>query len=249
MNKYNIFFILNSPYFTFGQILIKSIYSKCNLENISKIYILNTGLTSEEIKFLTEFDKVEILESGLETKFSNSWSEDWHTNISLKLRVMKSIVSQVKDPVIMIDGDCMVMKDLSELISKGGDIQLCYRGNTNPDNPYLGSYMCTINNDACVDFIDDCIFEMEASANRWLEGKLWPKESLSIGKVAIKNKKNILIKNMTVPEVSEFNYENIDSCSIVHFKGKTHSYSKEELIKTRIYDRGFGPYVQEYLND
>jgi len=84
--------------------------------------------------------------------------------------------------------------------------------------------------------------------NRWLEGKLWPKESLSIGKVAVKNKHDLDILNMTVPEVSEFNCENIDSCSIVHFKGKTHSYSQEELIKTRIYDRGFGPFVKEYLN-
>ena len=47
----------------------------------------------------------------------------------------------------------------------------------------------------------------------------------------------------------EINHENINDCTIVHFKGKTHSFSQEELIKTRIYDRGFGPYVEEYLND
>ena len=149
---------------------------------------------------------------------------------------------------MMIDGDCMVNKDLYHLIEKGGDIQICYRGDTNPDNPYLGSYVCTINNKESELFIESCIVEMEQSANRWLDGMLWPKESISIGKVAMRNK-SLNIKNLTISEVSEFNSENIDNCSIVHFKGSTHSFSKEELVQTRIYDRGFGPYVEEYLNE
>jgi hypothetical protein len=248
MKKYNIFFVLNSPYFTFGKILIRSIFSKCKLENISKIYILNTGLEESEVDFLNSFDKVEILDSGLNTEFSNSWSEDWHTNISLKLRVLKSIVSQVEDPVMMIDGDCMVTKDLSYLIDKGGDIQICYRGNSNPDNPYLGSYVCTINNKVAESFIEECIVEMETSADRWLDGMLWPKESISIGKVALRTE-DIDITNLEVSEVSEFNSTNIENCSIVHFKGSTHSYSQEELIQTRIYDRGFGEHVKEYLDE
>ena len=250
MKTYNIFFILNSPYFTFGKILLKSIYKNCNQQNIKKIYILNTGLSGAELSFLNGFDKVEVLNSGLDTNFSKgSWGEDWHTNISLKLRVLGSIVEQVDDPVMMIDGDCMVMKDLVNLIDKGGDIQLCYRGKTTPDNPYLGSYVCIVNNKLGKLFIDDCVFEMENLADRWLEGKLWPKESLSIGKVATKNSRKINIVDFGLSEVSEFNYKNIDDCTIVHFKGKTHSFSQEELIKTRIYDRGFGPYVEEYLND
>jgi len=248
MKKYNIFFVLNSPYFTFGKILLRSIYSKCDMDCVSKIYILNTGLSESEIDFLNSFDKVELLDSGLDTQFSNSWSEDWHTNISLKLRVLKSIVSQVSEPVMMIDGDCMVTKDLSYLIDKGGDIQICYRGDTNPDNPYLGSYVCAINNKLSEDFINECIIEMETSADRWLNGMLWPKESLSIGKVALRSE-GLNIKNLTISEVSEFDSNNIENCSIVHFKGSTHAYSQEELVQTRIYDRGFGPHVEEYLND
>ncbi len=249
MKKYNIFFVLNSPYFTFGKILIRSIYSNCDMNCVSKIYVLNTGLTVEEVDFLKSFDKVEVIDSGLQTEFSNSWSEDWHTNISLKLRVLKSIISQVTDPVMMIDGDCMVTKDLVKLLDKEGDIQICYRGDSNPDNPYLGSYMCVINNKSCIGFIDDCISEMETSANRWLDGKLWPKESISIGRVATKNKRNLSITDLPISEVSEFNSDNIKNCSIVHFKGSTHSYSEEELIQTRIFDRGFGDYVKEYLDE
>ena len=84
--NYNIFFILNSPYFIFGKILIKSIYKNCNTENVRKIYILDTGLSESEKKYLKSFDKVELLDSGLTTNFTNgSWSEDWHINIALKL--------------------------------------------------------------------------------------------------------------------------------------------------------------------
>jgi len=250
MKKYNLFFILNSPYFTFGKILIRSIYKTCDMSRLHKVYILNTGLETSEIDFLKSFDRVEILDSGLKTNFQNgSWSEDWHTNISLKLRVLKSIVSQVEDPVMMIDGDCMVIKDLSTLVDKGGDIQLCYRGKTNPDNPYLGSYVCILNKEKGIPFIDESVFEMENSPDRWLDGKLWPKESVSIGKVAIRNSQSANILNLNISEVSEFNYENVQSSTIVHFKGKTHSFTREELIQTRIYDRGFGPYVKEYLND
>jgi len=250
MKKYNLFLVLNSPYFTFGKILIRSIYKQCDMSRIDKIYILNTGLLESELEFFKDYDKVEVLESGLDTGFNGgSWSEDWHTNISLKLRVLKSIVSQVNDPVMMIDGDCMVVKDLSTLIDKGGDIQLCYRGKTNPENPYLGSYVCILNKTPGISFIDDCIFEMENAPDRWLDGKLWPKESISIAKVAVQNKENSNIQTFNTSEVSEFDHENIDNCTIVHFKGKTHSYTQEELIKTRIYDRGFGEYVEEYLND
>ena len=42
--------------------------------------------------------------------------------------------------------------------------------------------------------------------------------------------------------------ENIDNCSVVHFKGSSLSESTEELIQTRIFDRGFGKYVEEYIN-
>lgn len=250
MKRYNLFFILNSPYFTFGKILVKSIHKHCDLSRLDKIYILNTGLLNSELDFFKSYDKIEILDSGLDTNFKDgSWSEDWHTNISLKLRVLKSIVSQVKDPVMMIDGDCMVVKDLSTLIDRGGDIQLCYRGKSNPDNPYLGSYVCIMDKYSGLQFIEDCIFEMEHCSDRWLDGKLWPKESISIGKVAKINKQESDIKNFAISEVSEFDSKNINSCTIVHFKGKTHSYSQEELIKTRIYDRGFGPNVKEYLDD
>jgi hypothetical protein len=249
---YNIFFILNSPYFTFGKILIESIYKHCNEKNISKIYILNTGLTETEKMYLESFSKVEILDSGLTTDFSNgSWSEDWHINIALKLKILKSIIEQTSEPILMIDSDCMVMIDLEKLLSFGGDIQLCYRGDTDPETPYLGSYVGILNNNKCLDFIDDCISNMENSSNRYLEGKLWPKESKAISTVATSYKKSskLDIKDFSLSEVSEFNSNNIDNCYIVHFKGSTLASTKEELIQSRIYERGFGPYVSEYLDE
>ena len=249
MKKYNIFFILNSPYFTFGKILLGSILNKCDKSRIEKIYILNTGLEKEQIEFVSNIEKVEVLDSGLDTDFSQgSWSEDWHTNISLKLRVLGSLIQQVEDPVLMIDADCMVTKDLGKILDKGGDIQLCYRGDTDPETPYLGSYFCVINNDACIKFIEDCIFEMEASSTRWLGSKMWPKESKAMSKIAVKNADNLNITNLTLSEVSEFKPENIDTCSVVHFKGSNLSETVDELVKTRIYDRGFGEYVEEYIN-
>ena len=60
MKKYNIFFVLNSPYFTFGKILLRSIYSKCDMECVSKIYILNTGLSESEIE-----EKLKQMRNGL----------------------------------------------------------------------------------------------------------------------------------------------------------------------------------------
>ena len=38
--KYNIFFILNSPYFKFGKVLLGSIFNTCNMKRIEKIYVL-----------------------------------------------------------------------------------------------------------------------------------------------------------------------------------------------------------------
>ena len=178
--NYNIFFILNSPYFTFGKILIKSIYKNCNTEDIRKIYILDTGLSEVEKKYLKSFDKVELLDSGL----------------------------------------------------------------------YLGSYVGILNTNGLL-FIDDCITDMENSANRYLEGKIWPKESKAMSRVAMSYKKlnKLNIKDFSLSEVSEFSSDNIGNCHIVHFKGSTLSSTTEELIQSRIYNRGFGPYVSEYLDE
>ena len=70
MKKYNIFFILNSPYFKFGSILLQSILKNCDCSRIERIYILNTGLNEEQLKFVEGFEKVEVLDSGLTTDFS-----------------------------------------------------------------------------------------------------------------------------------------------------------------------------------
>jgi len=55
---YNIFTILNSGYYKFGQIFINSLYNNINLNKVNKIFIDYTGLDSNHKKYLMSMDKV-----------------------------------------------------------------------------------------------------------------------------------------------------------------------------------------------
>ena len=45
--KYNIMVVLNSSYFKFGKIFIKSLYEKLNLENIENVFVSDIGLSED----------------------------------------------------------------------------------------------------------------------------------------------------------------------------------------------------------
>ena len=61
--KYNILITLNSSYFDYGKVLIKSLLDKNDMENVRNVFISDIGLEDEHKDYFTSLDdKITILD-------------------------------------------------------------------------------------------------------------------------------------------------------------------------------------------
>jgi len=158
--KYNIMVVLNSSYFRFGKIFIKSLHDNVNLDNIDKVIISDIGLNDEHREFFESFDKVYIYDTELKTDFNDggTWGKGWQTSVTSKTITFKHFLEQTTIPLVMVDGDCIFVKDFSELIDSNYDVQACKR---NSDVPYLASFVIAQNNDKAKWFIGKWIEKIQ----------------------------------------------------------------------------------------
>ena len=168
--KYNIKTTSDYSYFPFLRILINSILLNCNKKYLNKIYIFNTGTDESQLKYLTSLSPcIIIINTGSFTNFKGgTWGEDWQLNVKGKTKWLLETINMTEEPVLMLDSDMMVIKDLHELLIKGGDIQVCARNNR--DTPYIGSYFFSINKEKSIPFLKEWIIKTNSSdAKRPLE--------------------------------------------------------------------------------
>ena len=117
------------------------------------------------------------------------------------------------------------------------DIQICNR--PLHSTPMLGSYVSI--NKICLDFID-----------RWIDiiptiGTPW-KESPALSKTYLEYKDKLNIGLIPEEIVSCYEKDKVtNKVKIVHFKSGAAHKTIEESIQKRIYERGFGPEIKEYV--
>ena len=164
--RHSIYTVLNSAYMTFGKIFIQS-YFEYNLDKCDYFFILDAGLNKNDIDWLEQFDKVQIISSDVDTKFENgNTSADWTTTVVAKTYGLREILKTYDvTPIVMIDSDCLILQEISSLIDTKMDIQICNRPNHN--TPMLGSYV-SINN-PCLEFIDKWIETIPTISTPWKE--------------------------------------------------------------------------------
>ncbi len=234
--KHSIYTVLNSAYMTFGKIFIKSYFEHNNCEHF---FILDAGLNKSDKKYLETFNKVQIIGSDVSTSFKNgNTSEDWTKTVVAKTFGLREILKTYDvTPLIMIDSDCLVLQNLSSLIDKTKDLQICHR--KNHMTPMLGSYVCF--NKPNLDFLDRWIETIPTISTPW-------KESPALGKVynEFKDKLNIdLIDENIVSCIHKSDINN--NVRIVHFKSGGAHKTIEEAVQKRIYDRGYKEEVKKYV--
>ena len=127
--KYNILTTSDKSYFPHLQILVNSILDKCDLDKINNLYIIDNGLEEKQIDYLKSKSPIlNIITTGIQTNFKGgTWGEDWQKNVKGKTLHLLDLVSKIKEPLLMLDADMMVTKDLYTLLEHGGDIQVCVR--------------------------------------------------------------------------------------------------------------------------
>ena len=207
--KYNIMVVLNSSYFNFGKVFMNSLHKKLNLSNIDTIFLVDIGLSEEHKDFFNNFEKVKIYDSELKTDFDDggTWGVGWQTSVGAKTIMFKHILEQTDLPLVMVDGDCIFVKDFYELIDNSVDIQACKRNNS---VPYLASFVVAQNNSRSVEFIDKWIKNISKKPLNV------PRESPSLGE--------------TISQFgNKINFKPIDRNSIIN---KTvANIAKEEFVK------------------
>ena len=239
--KYNIQTTSDHSYFAFLKIFVNSILTNCNLEYLNKIYIINTGMTDDEVIYLTErSNHIEIIETGLKTNFKGgTWGEDWQLNVKGKTHYLYELVSKIEQPLLMLDSDMMIVKDLYPLTQFGGDLQVCVR----PGNSvkYIGSYFFSMNPSKSLPFIKEWKELTQTSTGKAAH------ESPALTKIVEKYKSQLNIIELEQDIVNRISYPLLDKTIIVHFKGTKLSNTIEESIQCRINNRGWKMEISKYV--
>lgn len=246
--KYNILTTSDKAYFPHLQILANSILDVCNLEHINKFFIADTGLTKEQINYLNNKSNIfEFISTGEQTNFKGgTWGEDWQINVKGKSRHLYNLASHLKDPILMLDADMMIMKDLYPLLKQGGDLQVCVRPN-NPISKYIGSYFFSINHNKALPFIKEWMESTNQSAGKQAH------ESPALSKTVEKYKQLLNIVEIDQSTVNWLlppdhpQHPMPDKTTIIHFKGNALFNTFEDQFNTRVNNKDWGKYISKYL--
>ena len=219
--KYNIMVVLNSSYFNFGKVFMNSLYDNTNIDNINTIFIIDTGLSESDKEYFKTFNKVHIHDTGMKTSFDDggTFGNGWQQSVGSKTIIMKNLLNQTDIPLVMIDGDCIFVKDFAHLIDDSYDIQPCYRPKHGV--PYIASFVIAHNTKNCITFLDRWIALIEEKSMNV------PRESPSLGEAVLELKGKIKIGNVCEFKVNTCN-ELVDDTLIIHLKGSSISRDIKE---------------------
>jgi len=239
--KYSIQTVSDSSYFPFLKIFINSILQNCDIIHINKIYIIDTGLTSPQLDWLSKKSSIiEIKSTGLSTNFNGgTWGDDWQLNVKGKTKWLLQTIKSVEEPVLMLDSDMMIMQDLHQLLNRGGDIQVCVRNK--PSCPYIGSYFFSINHKKSIPFIQ-----------KWIEITNLSNEKKAHESPALCMTLPLFRNDLQIVEIDELE---VNLCSpplykqtiIVHFKGTKLDSNIHDAMNNRLIKRGWSNEIRKYV--
>lgn len=172
--KYNIITVSNSSYFIFLKIWIQSLFDKIDLENVNKVHIINTGLKEEEKKYLKQFPKIDLYETGVESKFTELHGKGWSDSNYSKLPAIRKILKEQKIPCYFVDVDCVFNQDFYEILDFTKDIVVCDTSDRiiTCSSRLIGSFYGFNNVEKSLDFIDrwyDKILFSKDIKTKWRE--------------------------------------------------------------------------------
>jgi hypothetical protein len=232
---------MNSGYSNFGKIFFNSLHKNLTLDEIDTIWVGDTGLSDEDKKFLNQFPKVKIIDSGINTKMTKIHTQDWLDSVQQKTILLRSVCTISKSPVVMIDLDSYFISDFHQHLKSDCDIQVIYRENKDPK--HIASWFAVNNLRKGIEFIDEWIQTMD----NW---KKIPKESPSLNHLVLNNKKYVIgIEEERLLAAYGHLEDSMDwNSHIVHFKSSQYANSPEEDFRNRVFRRGFEEVVKDWVD-
>lgn len=188
--KYSIFTTANKSYYPFVDVLTTSAIQHC--QNLDRIYVAECGL-GEYANVLKNKEKVSILDTNVTDEYSGVHSDGWVKATQQKTRMLKKLLHIISfdHPLIMIDSDVCILKDLSEVIDTNYDIQVTTMntgGHTRADGIFISeiaSFLIINNPSVGISLVTKWIDKMEEFA---ANGTPFPHETPALNMVLQDNK-------------------------------------------------------------
>tara|TARA_B100000212_G_scaffold332274_1_gene300371 strand:- start:870 stop:1637 length:768 start_codon:yes stop_codon:yes gene_type:complete len=233
---YNLFTVLNSAYMPFGKIWLNSLHRNTDVEMIKKVYILDTGLSAEDLEYLKRFPKVNIVKSDIDIKHTSDAlpkNSLWLQHVLRKTKFFRTVIKNDPTPLIMVDSDCMFVSDFLRHIPQGKDVLVCNRSYHQHDN-WIASFFVVNNVENGLVFMKLWIDRMkklmvEKPERGWFEShslnlclqelRQYNPYSLKVG--------DVFTANVACEEPDLFSEQDT---SILHFKGTSKKTNFQERI-------------------
>lgn len=141
--KLTIYTVVNYDYFDFAEVFISSLKENYPDEKLNKIIINDLGLSEKQSARLREIhSKVEYIKTTQEKiRTQEVHTDPWREAINQKTLGLEKICNKKNYPILMVDSDMKVLKDFSDEIFSGCDIQVCSQPTFMNDQGYLLDYI------------------------------------------------------------------------------------------------------------
>jgi len=243
LTKYNMMVVANASYFAFCELLVRSFMDNVDLDRVDKFFLVDVGLKREHVEFFSRWPRIHMISTDLKTSFSDggTWGTGWQRTVAQKTLMLKQCMEKTQDPIVMIDADCIVVKDFSDLIDSSYDIQIAHRPSHTV--PYLASFVIAHQTAASRKFVQEWTMEV---ISRPIEG---PREGPAFCAVADRLKKQVRIGCIERRLVSAFNErEYSDGAYIIHLKGKSKEFCRTARDRSRpLFDVEFADVIERYV--
>lgn len=228
---YSIITTCDSGYFPFLKILVDSTFEVCDVTKIYNFIVVDTGLIDEQREYLlNKSDVIKLKKTNMDTKFKGGvWGDDWIQNVKSKTVTLAEIVSQIDHPLLMLDADMKVLRDLNGLMDYKGDLQVCFRPNNRTN--YIGSFFFVMNPQKCLEFIKHWRDTTNNSNSKTAM------ESPALGVSIDKFEKSLDIVKHPECLVNVVSKKLLkDDSFLVHYKSKDLDKNLEDTLKNRIWN-------------
>ncbi len=236
INKYNVMTVLNSDYFDFGKLFVNSFYDNIDLSMVNKLYVYDTGLSPIEKIYLESFPNLEVVSTPLKTKHIALHDAEWCKNVYSKTAFLLQVVEKDELPTVMVDSDCIFIRDFFKLLSPDFDFIVCKRNGKGAFSEYIASFFVIHSIEKSSEFIKD-----------WREkmflGTESHKESPALSEIVYKGKYNI--GELAEEVISHTGTDMSESVKIVHMKSTT----ELRTVGQRIRQPHLQSYAEKYLTE
>lgn len=125
MKKISFYTALNSELYPLGAIWAQSLLDVMN-DKIDKIFIYDLGLIKKHKKyFLGLSDKIQVFDSHEIIRPKDTYDKNWEKAVSKRTEGLIKICKKEIYPIVMMDSDTMIVKDISDEIYEDCNFQLC----------------------------------------------------------------------------------------------------------------------------